>query len=74
MKPYFSSMNDLMQMGGHGGFVWLCYGITFLALAMLIWYIVFERKAVIVRLQRQANHAKSNRLTNKQRKELGMPR
>lgn len=72
MKPYFTNVSDFVQMGGHGAFVWACYGITFVAIAVLIWHAISERKSTIVRLQRQANTAKKNdRLTNKQRKELG---
>lgn len=58
MKPYFANVNDFIQMGGHGVFVWACYGVTFVAIVALIWYAIFERKSTIVRLQRQAIIAK----------------
>ncbi|MFA9486098.1 heme exporter protein CcmD [Moraxella haemolytica] len=72
MTPYFSTFSDLIDMQGHGAFVWLCYGITFLSLVALIIYVISERKNTLIRLKRQSgSHQKNDRLTNKQRKALG---
>lgn len=66
MTPYFNSLNDLITMNGHGVYVWLCYGITFVSLLALIGYIKRERKQAITKL----TGTPSSRLTNKQRREL----
>lgn len=72
MTPYFSNVSDFIHMQGHGTFVWICYGISFLVIAFLIGHAMSERKAVIAKLHRQQqSKQKSERLTNKQRKELG---
>lgn len=72
MTPYFSNFQEFMQMQGHGAFVWACYGITFVSLFALVAYVMSERKAVLAQLTKQmSNKQKSDRLTNKQRKELG---
>lgn len=66
MTPYFNNLTDLITMNGHGVYVWLCYGITFACLLLLIGYIKRERKQAIVKL----TGASTSRLTNKQRREL----
>ncbi|WP_323841897.1 MULTISPECIES: heme exporter protein CcmD [unclassified Moraxella] len=71
MTPYFPTFGEFIDMQGHGVFVWVCYAITFVALFALIMYAASERKSTIARLQHQkSNKQKSDRLTNKQRKEL----
>ncbi|QIM62628.1 heme exporter protein CcmD [Pasteurellaceae bacterium Orientalotternb1] len=37
MTFQFESISDFFAMGGYGFFVWLAYGITFLACGILIW-------------------------------------
>ncbi|MCL1624184.1 heme exporter protein CcmD [Moraxella sp. Tifton1] len=69
MTLYFSNLSEFIDMQGHGVFVWACYGITFVALIMLISFVLKERKATLKRLQ-QSNIKQSSRLTNKQRKSL----
>lgn len=32
----FDSMSDFLAMGGYGFYVWLAYGLTFLALTLLV--------------------------------------
>ncbi|UNU74001.1 heme exporter protein CcmD [Moraxella nasovis] len=70
MTPYFSSVSDLLHMDGHGSFVWACYGITFVAIFLLIIFVKNERKSTISKLTRQS-YAKGHRdrLTNKQRQQ-----
>lgn len=36
MKFQFESLSDFIAMGGHGGFVWVCYTITLVGLVGLI--------------------------------------
>lgn len=33
---YFQSFSDVMTMGGHGGYVWSAYGISFIVVAYLV--------------------------------------
>lgn len=65
MKPYFHSFNEFIIMGGHGWYVWLCYGITLFAVLGLIVYIKNERNRTIHKLSRPQTQT---RLTNKQRR------
>lgn len=37
MTFQFDSISDFFTMGGYGFYVWLSYGITFLACGLLIW-------------------------------------
>lgn len=70
MSPYFSSIQEFIQMGGHGAFVWACYGLTFGCLFLLMWYAKNERKNTINQLNRQSANKKN--LTNKQRQQLNV--
>ncbi|WP_066801110.1 heme exporter protein CcmD [Moraxella oblonga] len=65
MTPYFNNFQDFIHMNGHGSFVWVSYGITFLLMFGLIWYVFDERKKVIKNLRQN-----TTRLTNKQRQQL----
>lgn len=38
---YFKTFEDFIAMGGHGFYVWLCYGVT---LSALIAYFVVSNK------------------------------
>lgn len=70
MTPYFSDFQTFIQMGGHANYVWACYGITFGCLLFLIWYAKNERKNMLDKLNHQS--ARTNKLTNKQRKQLSV--
>lgn len=37
MTFQFNSIADFFAMGGYGFYVWLSYGITFVAVGILIW-------------------------------------
>ena len=39
---YFETFGDFIAMGGHGFYVWLCYGIVLVGLAFQF---VYNRKA-----------------------------
>ena len=47
MKFQFSSVSDFLQMNGHGGYVWACYGVTFLVLLILVGQPVWARAQFI---------------------------
>ena len=36
MNFQFDSLQDFLQMSGHGPYVWACYGITFVVLLYLV--------------------------------------
>lgn len=46
MTPYFHSVAEFMAMGKHGFYVWLSYGLTFLAIIGVVIYSISQRKAV----------------------------
>jgi len=33
---YFDNLHDLLAMGGHGGYVWAAYGVTFLVIVFML--------------------------------------
>ncbi len=47
----FDSFTEFLAMGGHGFYVWLSYGLTFMVLAGLAWHALGshkrERRALI---------------------------
>lgn len=44
---YFEDMNSLLQMGGHGGFVWASYGITLLVIVALLLFPLRRRRRLL---------------------------
>lgn len=61
MTPYFDSFSEFMQMGGHGFYVWLCWGIVLMTVALGVAYIKNERKKTLNALkiaQKRKNPAK----------------
>lgn len=49
----FESMSDWLAMDGHGIYVWACYIITAIALAVLVWIPYTQKNALIIQLKRQ---------------------
>lgn len=49
---YFDSFADFLNMGGHGLYVWLGYGVCFTALIVFIAYQRRRRRVVVAQLQR----------------------
>ncbi|MDO4251317.1 MAG: heme exporter protein CcmD [Moraxella sp.] len=50
MTPYFDSVSALVEMGGHGFYVWLCYALVFGAIVLGVYYAKAERKRTLKRL------------------------
>lgn len=50
----FQSLNDFIQMAGHGPYVWACYLITLVALVYLAIAPIRKRKSLYNELRRQA--------------------
>ncbi|MFC0949454.1 heme exporter protein CcmD [Pasteurella multocida] len=44
---FFVTWQDFFNMGGYGFYVWLAYGISLLAIVVLIVQSVKERKAIL---------------------------
>ncbi|MDY0686207.1 heme exporter protein CcmD [Pasteurella multocida] len=44
---FFATWQDFFNMGGYGFYVWLAYGISLLAIVVLIVQSVKERKAIL---------------------------
>lgn len=51
---YFDSVNDLMNMAGHGIFVWSSYGITLLALLSLIIYPLRKKQKLLAAIKQRS--------------------
>lgn len=43
----FPDLQSFLWMNGHGPYVWSCYGVTFLAMALLILQVRWQRKGFI---------------------------
>ena len=67
MSPYYSTLSEFVHMNGYGSYVWVCYGLVFGCLFLLIIHAKNERKSAIAKLTRQKQ---STKLTNKQRKQI----
>ncbi len=51
---YFDSVNDLINMAGHGIFVWSSYGITLLALLSLIIYPLRKKQKLLAAIKQRS--------------------
>lgn len=49
MNFQFDSLQDFLQMSGHGPYVWACYGITFVVLLYLVLRPIRRRRRFIHR-------------------------
>ncbi|AZI14791.1 heme exporter protein CcmD [Avibacterium paragallinarum] len=55
---FFESVTDFLNMGGYGFYVWLSYGLSFLALAGLIVQGMLRKKTLIKEIQREQQRVK----------------
>jgi len=46
----FASFSDFISMGGHGLYVWLCYGVSLVVFLLIAIVPVEQRKSVIRQL------------------------
>ena len=64
----FTSINEFFAMGGYGFYVWLAYGLTFLALFILVVNSVAKKnkifKEVEQRLSREQRIKKAQHMEN----------
>lgn len=63
----FDSLQAFLDMGGYGFYVWLSFGVTFLAMLVLVFEGVWAKKQLIVRFGAQI--ARKKRIKDRQAKE-----
>ncbi|MDG6897737.1 heme exporter protein CcmD [Actinobacillus delphinicola] len=59
---FFHSWSDFINMGGYGFYVWLSYGLSFLAIILLIAEESWRRKALIKEMQRAEQREKRQKM------------
>ena len=62
---FFQSWSDFINMGGYGFYVWLSYGISFVAMIILAILSVKGRKAVLKEVLREQQREARLNQTNK---------
>lgn len=50
---YFETWSDFFNMGGYGLYVWLSYGISFVAIVLLGLQSLYARRAILREVQRE---------------------
>ena len=63
----FDSWQEVVWMGGYGFYVWLAFGVTLLALAVLVLNGLFTRKKLVQLAQQQQQ--RKQRLARRQQQE-----
>ncbi len=53
MNFAFDSVAEFVQMGGHGLYVWLAYGVTYLVLGVLLWQSLAGHRMLRIRIRAQ---------------------
>lgn len=59
---FFHSWSDFINMGGYGFYVWLSYGLSFLAIILLIVEESWRRKALVKEMQRAEQREKRQKM------------
>ena len=52
----FDSLADFFAMGNYGFYVWLSYGISFVAIGWLIWQSKREQKQIVAQVKKELVH------------------
>ncbi|MDP8101568.1 heme exporter protein CcmD [Phocoenobacter atlanticus] len=55
---FFQSWSDFFNMGGYGFYIWLAYGISFVALLGLAIQGMMSKKSLIKEIQREQQRKK----------------
>ncbi len=63
---FFQSWSDLIHMGGYGFYVWLSYGLSFIAIVALIIQSLMGKSAVLKSVKREQQ--RESRLQQVQKK------
>ncbi len=53
MTFQFHSFSEFLAMGGYGFYVWLSYGLTFLAVGLLIWQSKRESRQILQQVKKE---------------------
>lgn len=53
MTFQFNSFSEFFAMGGYGFYVWLSYGLTFLAVGLLIWQSKRESRQILQQVKKE---------------------
>ncbi|WP_375750853.1 heme exporter protein CcmD [Vibrio sp. HN007] len=62
---HFESFSDLLAMSGYGAYVWSAFGITFLALFILLWNSISTGKKITKEIKaKQARQARIDAAKN----------
>ena len=56
---FFQSWSDLIHMGGYGFYVWLSYGLSFIAIVALIIQSLMGKSAVLKSVKREQQRESS---------------
>lgn len=64
IAPYFADWHSFWKMGGHGIYVWTCWGVVLLCVGLGVLYCKNERKRAWRRLHRAAR-IKESRAQNR---------
>ena len=56
---YFESLQALLSMGGHGGYVWTAYAVTCLVIANIVVAPMRRHKRLLRQLHRTQNRPQS---------------
>lgn len=67
MTPQFENIESFLAMGGHGFYVWACYGLVAFAVIFGVGYVKSERKRAIKQLN--TNYARKNQQVNQSKKQ-----
>ncbi|MFW5823887.1 MAG: heme exporter protein CcmD [Marinobacter sp.] len=58
----FDSLSAFIHMEGHGPYVWTCYGVFFLLMALIAWFSWRERRQVVRQQRHERVLASSGRM------------
>lgn len=53
MTFQFETLHDFLAMGGYGFYVWLAYGISFLACGILVWLSKREPRHILQQAKKE---------------------
>ena len=68
---YFQTFSDFLHMGGHGWYVWLCWGFVIASIVIGVLYVRLERQKL---LKKFAQNARRQRLNSQQALSSGLLR
>lgn len=64
MNLQFNTFNEFLAMGGHGAFVWACYGLVGFFVVFGVWYVRHERQKFFKQFKQQQARQAVRKKTN----------